>query len=332
LITGGCGFIGTNLVQDRIARGDRVRVLDNCSRPGVERNRAFLEREFPDALDLVDGDVRDSPLVERLAQEADVVFHLAAQVAVTMSVEDPRQDFEINALGSLNVLEAARKASHPPVVVYASTNKVYGALDELGVVAEGDRYTLPSLPLGVPESQPLDFHSPYGCSKGAADQYAIDYARIYALPTVVFRQSCIYGPWQYGNEDQGWIAHFLIRAIEGLPLTLYGDGRQVRDVLFVSDLLEAFDLAVARVDTVAGRAFNIGGGPGLTTSLLEFIRLMESQLDETVEVSHGPWRPGDQRVYVSDIRRATAELGWTPSTSLADGIGELHKWLSGQAS
>jgi CDP-paratose 2-epimerase len=304
-----------------------VRVLDNCSRAGTERNRAHLESLGESSLDLVEGDVRDAELVTGLAAETDAIFHLAAQVAVTDSVRNPRNDFEINALGTLNVLEGARLASPHPIVVYTSTNKVYGGLDDLEVEQLDLRYELPTLREGVPETRPVDFHSPYGCSKGAADLYTIDYARIYGIPAVSFRQSCIYGPWQYGNEDQGWIAHFLIRALRGEPITLYGDGRQVRDVLFVDDLLELYDAALGAPERIAGRAYNVGGGPGLTVSLLEFVQHMREGEGLEVEVGYGEWRPGDQRVYVSDIRRVESELGWRPSTSLAEGTRRLREWL-----
>jgi CDP-paratose 2-epimerase len=278
-------------------------------------------------LDLVDGDIRDAELVARFAAEADAIFHLAAQVAVTDSVRDPRNDFEVNALGTLNVLEGARLSGRQPLVAYTSTNKVYGGLDDLDVVGNERRYEFPALPDGVPESRPVDFHSPYGCSKGAADLYAIDYARIYGIPTVVFRQSCIYGPWQYGNEDQGWMAYFLIRALHGEPITLYGDGRQVRDVLYVDDLLELYDIAIDRRSEIGGRVYNIGGGPTLTVSLLEFLDHLRHTEDLEVEVGFGDWRPGDQRVYVSDVARAGHELGWTPSTGVADGTRRLRGWL-----
>jgi CDP-paratose 2-epimerase len=302
-------------------------VLDNCSRAGTERNRAHLESVGDSSFDLVDGDVRDSELVARLAAEADAIFHLAAQVAVTDSVRDPRNDFEVNALGTLNVLEGARLSRREPLVVYTSTNKVYGGLDDLEFVGSEFRYELPALPDGVPETRPVDFHSPYGCSKGAADLYAVDYARIYGIPTVVFRQSCVYGPWQYGNEDQGWIAHFLISALCGKPITLYGDGRQVRDVLFVDDLLELYDTAIDRRAEIGGRVYNVGGGPTYTTSLLEFLDHLREAEDLEVEVSFGDWRPGDQRVYVSDVGRVREELGWMPSTSVADGTRRLREWL-----
>lgn len=304
-----------------------MRVLDNCSRAGTERNRAHLESLGDGSLDLVDGDVRDAELVARLAAEADAIFHLAAQVAVTDSVRNPRNDFEVNALGTLNVLEGARLSGRAPLVVYTSTNKVYGGLEDLESNQLEQRYELPALPDGVPETRPVDFHSPYGCSKGAADLYTIDYARIYGIAAVSFRQSCIYGPWQYGNEDQGWIAHFLISALHGEPITLYGDGRQVRDVLFVDDLLELYDAALGAPNTVGGRAYNVGGGPALTVSLLEFLAHLREAEGLEVEVCYGEWRPGDQRVYVSDVRRAHGELGWSPSTSLADGTRRLRSWL-----
>jgi CDP-paratose 2-epimerase len=304
-----------------------VRVLDNCSRAGTEKNRAHLESLAAAGLELVDGDVRDAAVVAEACADADAIFHLAAQVAVTDSVRDPRNDFEVNALGTLNVLEGARLSGRSPVVVYTSTNKVYGGLEDLEARQLETRYELPALPDGVPETRPVDFHSPYGCSKGAADLYAIDYARIYGIPAVSLRQSCIYGPWQYGNEDQGWIAPFLIRALRGDPITLYGDGRQVRDVLFVDDLVELYDAVLAAPEKIAGRAFNVGGGPGLTVSLLEFLEHIRTAEGLDVEVSFDDWRPGDQRVYVSDVRRVADELGWRPSTSLADGTRKLRSWL-----
>jgi CDP-paratose 2-epimerase len=302
-------------------------VLDNCSRAGTERNRAHLESLENSSLELVDADIRNAGVVAEAAADADAIFHLAAQVAVTDSVRDPRNDFEVNALGTLNVLEGARLSGRQPLVVYTSTNKVYGGLDDLEVVGSETRYELPALAGGVPETRPVDFHSPYGCSKGAADLYAIDYARIYGIPTVVFRQSCIYGPWQYGNEDQGWMAHFLIRALRGEEITLYGDGRQVRDVLFVDDLLELYDLAIARRVQIGGRAYNVGGGPGLTVSLLEFLDHLRVAESLKVNVGFGEWRPGDQRVYVSDIDRVGSELGWAPATGVADGTHRLREWL-----
>src|SRR3954452_355680 len=327
LITGGCGFIGTNLVLDRLERGDRVRVLDNLSREGTALNRDGLRaRNDHGGLDLVEGDIRDSALVAELADGVDAVFHLAGQVAVTTSVADPRADFEVNALGTLNVLEAVRAAAPEAVVVYASTNKVYGGLGRANVGATKTRYELRDYPDGVPESMPLDFHSPYGCSKGAGDQYVLDYARIYGMRSVSLRQSCIYGPWQYGNEDQGWLAHFAIRALNDEPVTIYGDGLQVRDVLFVGDLLELYDRVLERADLAAGKAYNIGGGPVLRVSLLESLQALGEVVGHDVPVSFEAWRPGDQRVYVSDVRRA-AELGWSPTTPFRAGLDALVAWL-----
>jgi CDP-paratose 2-epimerase len=236
-------------------------------------------------------------------------------------------DFDVNAGGTLNVLEAARAAKNPPAVVFASTNKVYGALTNQAVRLAGDRHEFVALPLGVDEQTPLDFCSPYGCSKGSADQYVKDYARIYGLRTVVLRQSCIYGPWQHGNEDQGWVAHFAIRAMRGEPITIYGDGYQVRDVLFVEDLLETYDRALRSAGEVSGSAFNIGGGPRHSVSLIECVRLLRRVLGTEVDVRYDAWRPGDQRVYVSDVRRAGRDLGWSPSISFEDGVRRMIDWL-----
>lgn len=327
LVTGGCGFIGTNLVFDRLRRGDSVRVLDNCSRAGTERNlEALRAHENDGRLEIVLGDIRDDALVREAVADVDVVFHLAAQVAVTTSVSHPREDYDINATGSLNVLEAARMAARPPIVVYTSTNKVYGGLEHAPTEQRGDRYEFVSHPEGVPEGMPLDFHSPYGCSKGAADQYVIDYSRIYGLRTVTFRQSCIYGPWQYGNEDQGWIAHFALRALRGESVSVYGDGKQVRDVLFVEDLVDLYNRTLERIEVAAGKAYNIGGGAAHSVSLLQCIAALERAVDHEIPVTFGDWRPGDQRVYISDVRRAQ-ELDWRPTTPFADGLDGLLAWM-----
>ena len=327
LITGGCGFIGTNLTLDRLRRGDAVRVFDSCARDGSERNWQSLAERAGAQLELVRGDVRDIDAVARAVAGVDAVVHLAAQVAVTTSVSNPSLDFDVNARGTLNVLEAARAAKRPPVVLFASTNKVYGALEETAVELKFERYELVDRALGVDECTPLDFHSPYGCSKGSADQYMLDYARIYGLRTVVMRQSCIYGPWQRGNEDQGWVAHFAMRAMRGEPITIYGDGFQVRDVLFVDDLLAAYDLALRNADRIAGTAYNIGGGSEHCISLVECVRLLANVFGRDADVSYDAWRPGDQRVYVSDVRRAERDLGWRPSTSFEDGLRRMVRWL-----
>ena len=329
LITGGAGFIGANYAARLLARGERVTIYDNFSRRGAEVNVRWLQQQArPDALRVVRGDVRDAALLTAVTREADVVVHLAAQVAVTTSVQDPRHDFEVNALGTFNVLEAARLAPTPPIVLYASTNKVYGGMETVAVVEEATRYRYAALPHGVPESQPLDFHSPYGCSKGAGDQYVRDYARIYGLRTVVFRQSCIYGPRQWGIEDQGWVAWFVIAALSGRPITIYGDGKQVRDVLYIDDLLDAYDAAVARIETAAGQVYNIGGGPTRAIAIwAEFGPLLERILGRAIPVTYGPWRPGDQRVFISDIRKAQAELGWAPQVDVETGVRRLVDWV-----
>ena len=271
---------------------------------------------------------RDNAVLAAEAARTDVILHLAAQVAVTSSVTDPRTDFEINALGAFNVLEAARRALRPPIVLFSSTNKVYGGMEDVRVVEDGNRYRYEGLPHGAGEDRLLDFHSPYGCSKGAADQYVRDYARIYGLRTVVLRQSCIYGPHQFGVEDQGWIAWFVLRALLGEPVTVYGDGKQVRDVLYVDDLIAAFDAAIERIDTVSGRVYNIGGGPANTLSLLELLALIKKMSGVELAHSFGDWRPGDQRVYISDIRRAQQELGWTPKMPPEQGIARMRDWMA----
>lgn len=328
LITGGAGFIGVKLAEHCLARGDAVTIVDNFARQGARQNIEWLRQVHGNGFQLLDLDIRkpDERLV-RAMEEVEAVFHLAAQVAVTTSVEDPRDDFEINALGTFNVLEAVRRSSSGPVVVYSSTNKVYGRMADVPIDEGEDRYSYADRPHGVAESQPLDFYSPYGCSKGAGDQYVVDYARIYGLRTIVFRQSCIYGPRQFGKEDQGWVAWFAIRAMQGLPITIYGDGKQVRDVLYIDDLIAAFDQAVERVEDLSGRAYNIGGGSENTLSLRELIRLLEKKFGRRLEHSFDEWRPGDQRVYISDIRKAESDLGWRPMVNPEAGLDHLVDWL-----
>src|SRR3712207_5248382 len=279
LITGGAGFIGSNLAHYLTSRGHQVRVLDSLARPGSERNLVWLRETLGNALEVVDADVRDGAAVARAAEGADAIFHFAAQVAVTSSVVDPIHDFDVNARGTLNVLEAARRTGS--AVFFTSTNKVYGGMEDVAVVELPTRYAYTDLPPGASESQPLDFHSPYGCSKGAADQYVRDYARIYDLRTVVFRMSCIFGERQFGNEDQGWVAHFLIAAVLGRPITIYGDGKQVRDLLYVEDLVRAFDQAYQNLDQTAGQVYNIGGGPKNVLAVwAEFGPLLEERSEE----------------------------------------------------
>jgi CDP-paratose 2-epimerase len=277
---------------------------------------------------VIRGDLRHTdPRLGEAVEQADVVFHFAAQVAVTLSVTDPRLDFETNALGTFNLLEAVRQSARRPIVLYSSTNKVYGKMAEVPIEQRTGRYAYVDLAQGVSETQPLDFYSPYGCSKGTGDQYVIDYGRIYGLRTVVFRQSCIYGPRQFGMEDQGWVAWFSIQALRGRPVTIYGDGRQVRDVLYMTDLTAAFEAAVKQIDRTAGRAYNIGGGPDKTLSLLELLDMLERRFGRRPSYSFSDWRPGDQLVYVSDIRKAGAEFGWRPTVSPEHGVDKLIDWL-----
>jgi CDP-paratose 2-epimerase len=330
LVTGGAGFIGTNLADHLLRSGRPVLLLDNLSRPGVEDNLRYLKAEHGDLVEIEAGDVRDRTAVRRVVRRAGAVFHLAAQVAVTTSLSDPREDFEINARGTLNLLEEIRAVATPPPLVYTSTNKVYGALADLRVVERDgawepvDEHVRRS---GIGATRPLDFYSPYGCSKGAADQYVLDYARSFRLPAVVFRMSCIYGPHQCGNEDQGWVAHFLISALAGRRIAIYGDGKQVRDVLHADDLVAALLLASGHAATLAGRAFNIGGGPGNALSLLRLLSMIETLHGERPPVTHGPWRVGDQKYYVSDTSAFTAATGWQPRIAAVDGIARLYHWL-----
>ncbi len=328
LITGGAGFIGCNLADTLLGRGEDVTVLDNLSRPLTPLNLEWLRERHGSRVHFVQADVRDADAMRAAVAGHQVVYHLAGQVAVTTSVADPRGDFEANALGTLNVLEAARLASTPPIVFFASTNKVYGGMETVEIAEHATRYLYKDLPYGVPETQLLDFHSPYGCSKGAADQYVRDYSRIYGLKTVVFRQSCIYGPRQFGVEDQGWAAHFVIAAATGKPISIYGDGKQVRDMLYVEDLVGAYMAALERIDQVSGEIFNVGGGIDNTLSIwVEFCPLLERLTGRDINVKYGDWRPGDQPVYVSDIRKAEQRLGWRPQVSVAEGMGRLVAWV-----
>lgn len=332
LITGGAGFIGSNLAERLLERGHTVTIFDNLSRPRTPHNLAWLRERalaLPGTLRFIEGDVRDAPAIAAAVAGVEAVFHLASQVAVTTSVRDPRTDFEINALGTFNVLEGARLAPAPPAVLYASTNKVYGAMEDLAIVEELTRYRYRDLPYGVPETQPLDLHSPYGCSKGAGDQYVRDYHRIYGIPTVVFRQSAIYGPRQFGVEDQGWAAHFVIAAQTGRPISIYGDGKQVRDMLYVSDLVDLYELALMRLDVAAGKIYNVGGGPANTLSIwAEFQPLLSRLAGRPIAAArYGDWRPGDQPVCVLDVRKAAQELGWRPTVGLEEGMGRLWSWV-----
>jgi CDP-paratose 2-epimerase len=334
LITGGAGFVGTNLADRLLSEGRRVRILDNLSRPGVERNLEWLRGRHGERLEAMVGDLRKHGLAAEAVRGVDSVFHLAAQVAVTTSLDQPRHDFDVNLTGTINLLEAARAQARAPAILFTSTNKVYGGLEDVELRDTGSRYEPVAREVrrhGVSEDRPLDFCTPYGCSKGAADQYVLDYAKSFGLRTVVLRMSCIYGPHQCGNEDQGWVAHFAISAIEGEPITLYGDGHQVRDVLYVEDLVAAFLQARDSIDSLSGRAFNMGGGPENAVSLLEVIERIGELDGEAPEVDFGPWRQGDQRYYVTDTRRFQEATGWRPRVGAGDGIERLYGWLREEA-
>jgi CDP-paratose 2-epimerase len=326
LISGGAGFIGVHSARHFQELGWTVIVLDNLSRKGTAENLAWLQNARPSRF--VQADVRDRDAMERIVGEImpDALLHLAAQVAVTTSVKDPRADFDTNALGTFNMLEAVRRKSPKTFFINASTNKVYGKMEDLGIVERNGRYEYGDLAGGVSEERPLDFHSPYGCSKGAADQYTIDYARIYGVKTVTFRQSCIYGTRQFGIEDQGWVAWFTIAAVLGKPITIYGDGKQIRDVLHVGDLVRVYEAAYAHRDLVSGQAFNIGGGPANTLSLRELIAQLELKIGQKIPLQWSDWRPGDQPVFVCNVAKAERLLGWRPATKVREGIDELVAW------
>jgi CDP-paratose 2-epimerase len=329
LITGGAGFIGTNVAHHFLCAGRSVIVLDNLSRSGVEHNARWLSNLHGSRVRLEIADVRDSATLQRLVPTAGAVLHFAAQTAVTTSLTEPEHDFDVNAGSTLKLLEALRTCAEPPPLLFTSTNKVYGSLADIELTEHGLRYE-PSEPslrsTGISEQQPLDFHTPYGCSKGTADQYVLEYARAYGMPAAVFRMSCIYGPHQCGTEDQGWVANFVIRAVEQRPINLYGDGMQVRDLLYVEDLVDAFALALEQIDSVSGQAFNIGGGVDNAASLLEVIDQIRG-LHGACAVSCSDWRPSDQRYYVSNTQKFQRATGWAPRVSVEQGIELLYDWV-----
>lgn len=330
LITGGAGFIGCNLADRLASEGNEVLVFDALAREGVERNLAWLKARHPGRISSVLADIRDADAVAEAARDAAAVFHLAAQVAVTTSLLDPVEDFDVNVRGALNLLEALRRGGRRTPLVFASTNKVYGDLADIPLEVVDDAYQPCDAHVraqGVSESRSLDFHTPYGCSKGAADQYVLDYARSFDVPTCVLRMSCIYGPHQMGTEDQGWVAHFLIRALNGQPISIYGDGRQVRDVLHVADAVSAYVSAWRRIEAVRGHAFNLGGGPANAISLRQLIGHIEQLTGRRIERDYGDWRAGDQRYYVSDARAARRALGLPLPMDWRSGVQDLHRWF-----
>ena len=332
-ITGGAGFIGCNSADYFLQQGHEVIIFDNLSRKGGPANLEWLRSRHGERLCFVEGDVREYEALAGAIEGAEVVLHLASQVAVTTSVANPREDFEINALGTFNVLEAVRHQVPEAAVLYASTNKVYGGMQGAKVVLANGRYRYADYTHGIPETYPLDFHSPYGCSKGTGDQYMLDYARIYGLKTMVFRQSCIYGQRQFGVEDQGWVAHFVIATIKNRPITIYGDGKQVRDLLHVNDLIRAYELGIGQIDARRGEVYNIGGGAGNTLSIwTEFGPLLAELAGHEPAVNRAGWRPGDQRVFVADVRKISEQLGWRPAISPQQGIRDLFEWVSSNPS
>lgn len=328
LVTGGAGFVGSNLVNRLLDDGNEVTAFDNLSRKGVAHNLEWLKSKNNSKLTIIKGDIRNPKEVEQACKDMDAIYHTAAQVAVTTSVDNPREDFEINALGTFNVLEGARKSNTEPSLIFTSTNKVYGALDDVELEEQKARYDFKTLKTGVPSERPIEPHTPYGCSKGAADSYCLDYHRIYGLKSAVFRMSCIYGTRQFGNVDQGWVVHFIITHVLGRPISIYGDGKQIRDILFIDDLADAFQLATKNINKTKGQAYAIGGGPKFTISLLELVDQIEKSKNKKFNLKFEGWRPSDQKVYYSDISKAKKDFGWAPKISPSEGIGRLYGWVS----
>ena len=328
LITGGAGFIGTNAVDYFASKNWKVIVLDNLSRQGSEDNLSWLESQNGYSIEFLQLDICDSQAIEKVLSDnnIDALIHLAGQVAVTESILNPKKDFEVNAVGTFNILEAMRKFSPETIMINASTNKVYGQLDHLKITQEQDRYQFESMFAGVSEEMPLDFHSPYGCSKGAADIYVIDYARIYELKATTFRQSCIYGPRQFGSEDQGWISWFIHAALFEKTITIYGNGKQVRDILYIDDLIYAYDLAINKPNQIKGEAFNIGGGVRHSISLMELIKMLTKIMKKDILYQFAAVRPGDQKVYISNAEKIKNLLGWEPEVSVETGIKNTLEW------
>jgi len=334
-ITGGAGFIGCNAAEYYSKRGNEVFVFDNLSRRGSESNLKFLKANYPDNIKFCKGDITNPELNNKLKETlsgSDLILHLAAQVAVTTSVKDPREDFQINNLGTFNVLETVRelkeKNGENPTLIYASTNKVYGGMEEIKIGEGQSSYHYEDLPKVISEKQNLDFHSPYGCSKGAGDQYVRDYHRIYGLDTIVMRQSCIYGRRQFGVEDQGWVAWFTIANALKKPITIFGDGKQVRDVLWVDDLINAYEMARKNIDKTKGQCYNVGGGSNNKMSLLKLVSQLEDLSKRKMEVSYDDWRPGDQKVCIMDIGKAKRDFGWEPSVNPQQGVNKLYGWVN----
>lgn len=328
VILGGAGFIGINSAYYFCEKGHEVIILDNLSRVGSEYNLQQIQAVY--SVPFFKVDIREADKVKSILAslgDIDALLLLAGQVAVTTSVINPREDFDINAMGTFNVLEALRINNQKPLVIYSSTNKVYGKMEEVSISERNGRYEYDLLTNGVSESQPLDFYSPYGCSKGAGDQYVKDYYRIYGIPTVVMRQSCIFGQRQFGIEDQGWVAWFTIATMLNKKVTIYGDGKQIRDVLFVEDLIRCYEAAIVNKNVAAGQVYNIGGGIDYTLSLNELVKMLALRFGREINPMFGDWRPGDQKVYVSDISKVKKDLGWSPSVNIEQGIDKMAGWI-----
>jgi CDP-paratose 2-epimerase len=331
LITGGAGFIGTNLARHCLQSDESVHIFDNLSRPGVEQNLSELQHRYPGRVCFTHADVNDAEELRKAVSNAKAIYHFASQVAVTTSLENPLRDFQSNLVGTLNVLEAIRQCRSDVPLLFTSTNKVYGKLAGIALRKTATRWEPEQRTLagrGVSEQQPLAFLSPYGCSKGAADQYVLDYARSYGIKATVFRMSCIYGRYQLGSEDQGWVAHFIRQAMKGEPITIYGDGKQVRDLLFVDDLIRAMQLSLDNIEIAAGEPFNLGGGPANSTSLLELLDEIGKLVGNRIEIEWGPERLGDQKWYVADTAKVRQMLGWTPAVSIREGMRILYDWYA----
>lgn len=328
LIIGGAGFIGCNVAEFHANRGDKIVIFDNLSRRGSSLNLSYLLEKYRN-IEFVYGDIRNPYDLMPVFQKKHFycVYHEAAQVAVTTSVRNPREDFEINALGTFNILEAMRTVKSDAILLYASTNKVYGNMEDVEIEERDGRYRYKEIQDGISESRLLDFHSPYGCSKGAAEQYVRDYSRIYNLKTIIFRQSCIYGYRQFGIEDQGWVAWFTIAAAFDNEITIYGDGKQVRDVLFIDDLIKAYSMAIENVGVTNGQIYNIGGGH-FQMSLLKLLNCLEKYIGRKIDVSYSDWRAGDQLIYVSNNAKAKKDFGWEPVVSAKDGVKKLYMWVT----
>lgn len=330
LITGGAGFVGCNLANYFLGKGFEVTVFDNLSRNGTKKNLEWLKSKHKTGLEFIKDDIRNFDSILDAVKEKDFIFHTAGQVAVTSSIKNPREDFEINALGTFNVLESARRSNSNPTIIFTSTNKVYGNnVNKISLIEKETRYEFADSKhkKGIPEDFPTDAdeHTPYGSSKYAADIYVRDFSAIYELKTVTFRMSCIYGTRQFGNEDQGWVAHFVISSFFNRPLVIYGDGKQVRDILFVDDLIRCFELACKNIKKTKGKVYNIGGGANNTISLIELLDLLKN-FGLNPKHKFNDWRPADQKVYISNVNKAR-EFGWYPKIKPEEGIKKLLEWI-----